>query len=723
MSKTTIDTAKGKFQNSHALSFEESFDIANVCARSLRIPREEKDARDLIIRALDSWDKLSPETLTIWNDIVEASGLYPYLTPQYLAGSSAIRYEFHKSRYLKDVYLHYEQNELSLILQSGKSVVLSAPTSFGKSLLIEEIVASHKYRNIVIIQPTLALLDETRKKLQKYKSTYKILVSTTQEPTESLGNIFLFTAERVVEYSHFKQVDFFVIDEFYKLSLDRDDDRAITLNHAFYKLLKRTEKFYLLGPMIKNIPEEFKAKYEINWHHTEFATVAVDEIDLSPKSIKPKSDHREDLFGLLPKLEDQTLIYCSAPDRATEVALQFIEHLKTNGLSEKYTTAGNEDIIEWLEENIHPKWGYIEALRHSIAVHHGTMPRHLGSSIVDAFNEGSVKYLFCTSTLIEGVNTSAKNVVLFDKRKGSKPIDFFDYRNIAGRSGRMRVHFLGRVFRFHREPEQMELDVDIPIITQNNAPLELLIQLDPKDISLEASKRLAPLRGLEDELVGVIKKNSSVSVEGQIGLVLELETNPEYYHRLMSWKFIPKYEELLLVLNLAWKHLLSPGERRTRITTKQLSMITIRYANLKSIAGLISQDLNSEYWIKTIPEENERVNAVVAKVLQIARHWFDYKLPKLLGAMSNIQKYVFTKHDIEPGDYSYLAAVLENDFLSKEMATLLELDIPRSALRKIQSLFRDKSVSPETILSQLSKLNLSQFKLNAYERKKLISAI
>lgn len=104
---------------------------------------------------------------------------------------------------------------------------------------------------MVIIQPTLALLDETRKKLYKYRDNYKIIVSTTQKPSVEMGNIFLLTAERVVEYQYFEEVEFFVIDEFYKLSLNRDDDRAIVLNFALYKLLGFTEKFYLLGPYDK----------------------------------------------------------------------------------------------------------------------------------------------------------------------------------------------------------------------------------------------------------------------------------------------------------------------------------------------------------------------------------------------------------------------------------------------------------------------------------------
>jgi replicative superfamily II helicase len=59
----------------------------------------------------------------------------------------------------------------------------------------------------------------------------------------------------------------------------------------------------------------------------------------------------------------------------------------------------------------------IEALHMGIGFHHGAIPRHLGSSLVDAFNEKKIRWLFCTSTLIEGVNTSAKNVIYLTKKK------------------------------------------------------------------------------------------------------------------------------------------------------------------------------------------------------------------------------------------------------------------------------------------------------------------
>ena len=63
-----------------------------------------------------------------------------------------IRMQSYKSDYLDDKYMHIKQKELSDLLKSEINVVASAPTSFGKSLLIEEIVASGTYNNIIIIQ-------------------------------------------------------------------------------------------------------------------------------------------------------------------------------------------------------------------------------------------------------------------------------------------------------------------------------------------------------------------------------------------------------------------------------------------------------------------------------------------------------------------------------------------------------------------------------------------
>ena len=79
-----------------------------------------------------------------------------------------IRTQYFKSEYLDNVYFHEQQKEIEIALHRKINVAVSAPTSFGKSLLIEEIVARKEYKNILVVQPTLALIDETRRKLKKY---------------------------------------------------------------------------------------------------------------------------------------------------------------------------------------------------------------------------------------------------------------------------------------------------------------------------------------------------------------------------------------------------------------------------------------------------------------------------------------------------------------------------------------------------------------------------
>lgn len=728
MKFTDINAATSFVANATEISYDESFELSQFCSTLLSDSVTESQARDLVIRIRDAWEKIPDNTKPIWNAMIDAAGLYPYIDPETLSQSSLLRYEYHKSPFLKDVYLHEEQQKLSIELQSQKSVVVSAPTSFGKSLLIEEVIASGLYKQIVIIQPTLALLDETRKKLLKYRDTYRVIVSTNQEPDQDKGNIFLFTGERVVEYENFPPIDFFVIDEFYKLSLNRGDDRAIALNQAFHKLLKFTHKFYLLGPMIKNIPVNFTEKFELTWFPTEFATVAVDEKSLevsARKATERKALKKNALFKLLATIEEQTLIYCSSPGKATALCLEFIEYLKDKPEFSAVDTSGNQDMIEWIAENVNSKWSLINALNHGAASHHGALPRHLGSSIVDAFNIGSVRWLFCTSTLIEGVNTSAKNVILYDKEKGKTPIDFFDYKNIAGRSGRMKKHYIGNVYRFEKRPEQTDLFVDIPLFDQENAPLEILISMGEKELEDTSKKRLEDFKNLPKDLQEVLKRNSGVSIEGQQKIIAEIEADLFSNRDLLNWTQFPTYEQLTYVLGLCWVHLLKRGENRADVrSAKQLAVLTNKYARLKSINPLINTTCSENHWVGQIPDEQSRIDRVSFFILNVTRHWFDYKLPKWLSVVSELQSYVLNKHNLRAGNYSYFAASLEHGFLPSNLAALMEYGIPTSTIKKLQPILSDDR-SPEYLIRMITQLPDSELRkrgLLAYEIAKVRNA-
>ena len=124
------------------------------------------------------------------HSLVRQVGLFPYLEEENLSLKDTIAYEIHRpSGFKENIVFHHAQTEVYYTLLRGENVVLSAPTSFGKSLIIDSIIASQKHSNIFIIVPTIALIDETRKRLSKFKDSYKTITHPSQ--SFSQRNIFI----------------------------------------------------------------------------------------------------------------------------------------------------------------------------------------------------------------------------------------------------------------------------------------------------------------------------------------------------------------------------------------------------------------------------------------------------------------------------------------------------------------------------------------------------
>ena len=420
--------------------------------------------RNHLIKIVDVWELVPTTVKPMWEDLIEAVGFYPYIEKYKISIvdlDARIRQEYHRSDYIFDKTLHQKQKELSELVLSKKNVVVSAPTSFGKSLLIEEIVASGIYKNIVIIQPTLALLDETRIKLKQYSDHYKMIVRTSQEASAEKGNIFLLTAERVLEYQNMPEIELLIIDEFYKLSKKREDNRANILNIAFLRLTKNRDcRFYLLGPNIDNISPGFLEKYDAVFFKTDYSMVYTETENLY-ECVKKKPGGKvadEDIFSVLDNADDQSLVFCSSPSTARKLAFSYCEYLERKGISK------NADIplIQWICENLSVEWSLAHCLANEIGVHDGSMPKHITASTIKYFNDKKLKVLFCTNTIIEGVNTSAKNVIYYDNKIGTRDVDYFDYANIRGRAGRLMEHCVGKVINLKRPPTQSKQMLTFP---------------------------------------------------------------------------------------------------------------------------------------------------------------------------------------------------------------------------------------------------------------------
>ena len=176
----------------------------------------------------------------------------------------------------KAVLNYFEQHQGRLFL--------SAPTSFGKTFLLQEIIYRNydSFNNIVIVLPTVALLMEVTDDLssfcKKNSLEYTFVNSVYRDLEIGEKNIFILTPERVLRLLALYpdlEIQFFFYDEIYKIDEDiaaqGDDDineaidigntsiisrkkndkhRALAFRLALYFLLKKAKSCYIAGPFI-----------------------------------------------------------------------------------------------------------------------------------------------------------------------------------------------------------------------------------------------------------------------------------------------------------------------------------------------------------------------------------------------------------------------------------------------------------------------------------------
>ena len=198
----------------------------------------------------------------------------------------------------------------------------------------------------------------------------------------------------------------------------------------------------MAGPHIRDINLGARWRGNFRFLRTDYRTVTVNVVDRSAKEERLQA-FLSDLRGVG---NAASLVFTAAP----ATAQRLMEDILNDGIS--YETALGRDLGRWIAENYHPEWPVARGNEHGLAIHHGRLPRSLGQLFVRLFNEGEIKVLICTSTLIEGVNTSAANVFVYDKKINRTDFDFFSFANIRGRVGRMMRHFVGNAFLVTTHP-------------------------------------------------------------------------------------------------------------------------------------------------------------------------------------------------------------------------------------------------------------------------------
>ncbi|TPJ40807.1 DEAD/DEAH box helicase [Mesorhizobium sp. B2-6-5] len=611
------------------------------------------DALDLIVRLVARRDYLVRSlsgSSDMIDDVLRFAGLYPYIDSRSDGTNALIRNCMSLPEFPNIVFHRAQVGALGYLLK-GNSLILSAPTSFGKSLLVDVTIRLRHPQVVVIVVPTLALLDEYRRRIKPAFREYQVITKGTE--VRGHGRvIFLGTQERIEQREDIGDVDLFVIDEFYKLDLKRGDERSASLNNVMSMYSKRSKQVYLLGPSISSVNEQGDVETSLPFMRSEFSPVAVDIERVHLTKEEPKPARLLDVLDTV--RSQQTLVYLRSPRSTYKCGIEAI------GLSGLKGRKHALELAMWVRQNYHSQWILADCLEKGVGIHHGRIPRALAQYQIALFNDGLIDTILCTSSMIEGVNTKAKNVIIYDNYISSDKLDRFTFDNIKGRAGRMFQHFIGKVFLFGDAPLGEDLEVEIPLFNGfDNAPDEIIASMPIEALGPSARRRRESLLRRSSLSPDLFRRWARYGIDGLNNLAEELADRNQ--DPLIAWSGQGSFEEMEATFDLIWRHL--EFSKHNIRSGRQAAFYANRLRSSSSIKEFLEELSRSSDPLKFQTEIDDGLNFLRAA---------EFTLPQVLLATQDIASEI----SISNLDYSILCGRLPMWFFSKDYQSFEESGVP-----------------------------------------------
>ncbi len=325
--------------------------------------------------------------------------------------------------------------------------------------------------------------------------------------------------------------------------------------------------------------------------------------------------------------------------------------------------------------------------------------------MVRMFNEGKLPYLLVTSTLIEGVNTSARNVVVLDHLIARKKYDYFTFANIKGRSGRAFKHFVGKVVVFNPEPTRADLNVEIPVLSQSpNAALEVLIQLPDDELTERSRARLDPYTSQKLVPPDTLRANRGVNLQAQLDAAEVLQTDPRRWREAFDWKgSLPTSYQVREIGRLLFPMI---GNSNAARSAEQLgARLNILRRFEGDIQRLVANDV----------ADGKQVDDAMDDNLDFIRNHAQFLIPSNLAAAAAIAADVIG--DGEPlANPAAFAGELENLFQAPYATVLEEYGIPIPLTRKLRRVLSlDTADGLDQVLARVAALSATTLDLHSFE--------
>lgn len=413
------------------------------------------------------------------------------------------------------------QKDLWKGLNRTSEIAISAPTSSGKSFIIKQYLINEFFNKkefkVLYIVPSRALINQVSEEFKSdLKDNIKIKTSVTDENEYSEKELYILTPERCIKLLDIDvNIDFIFVDEVQ--GVEDTLGRGLTFEYVFNEIsLKfKSAKLVSAGPNITNPSKTFNDIFERECTTVETKLSPVFQLKIALHYI---SEGKFNVFiqneiGSYHKFV-QDFKYNFKNKNKGETVAQLIKFLAPNDSNIVFVQDGNyaqkwavlyannleedeelddevKELIDFLTEDIHKKYYLIQCLKKKVAYHHSTLPDIVRKEIEELYTNEKISTIYCTSTLLEGINLPANNLFTFQPKKKNIPLTKFEFGNLIGRAGRIKSSLYGSIYYIQNNNDSQlasdyynaEYDKEIEVFSSN-----AIKSLDVDDLNIPTNK-------------------------------------------------------------------------------------------------------------------------------------------------------------------------------------------------------------------------------------------
>lgn len=362
----------------------------------------------------------------------------------------------------KNKYLTLEQKDLySFAQKTDSSILIVAPTSYGKSELIIKIASQNLNKKVCILVPTKALLAQTQKRLLNndliFQKIDKIISHAEMYKNENKF-IAVLTQERLLallKENKDLKIDILMIDEAHNLFNNSERDSLLYKVMMIVKNRNPNTIFKFFSPFIAESKNIKSPNFNINIQTKQIREfIKIERFylfdALGDKKLKLYDQFLDEIIDITDSYkqldeidflrihsDEKNIIYSYRPKQVIEIANKLCSRQQEIDIK-------NTKEYKAIATYIHKDYNLLKFLEKGIVCHFASIPETIKMYIENMYNKNpNLKYIITTSTLLQGVNIPAKKIFLLSNKCGKRNsiLTASSFKNLIGRTCRFSEIF------------------------------------------------------------------------------------------------------------------------------------------------------------------------------------------------------------------------------------------------------------------------------------------